>query len=86
MKKKGEWKPWTAEDRERLRQLAAIHSCDRAIAREMGRRPSAVSWQRRILRIRLSGPQYNRYSGASKVYVPERPEKVERLMRLAERA
>lgn len=52
---------WTEGDRERLRELAGRYSSDAEIAREMGRRPSAVGWQRRVMRVRLAGE-----SGAAK--------------------
>lgn len=98
---------WAPEDRKRLAELAAIHDSDYTIARIMVRKASAVSWQRRYLRIRLSGksnppgcaawlenvnqPFRRKRRTASDQNQKKKPvsnesgERVERLMRLAER-
>lgn len=46
---------WTPEDRKRLAELASQYGSDYTIAKMMGRKAPAVSWQRRSLRIRLGG-------------------------------
>ena len=85
-------KRWTEEDRQQLRELASIHRSDRAIAKIMGRTPSAVGWQRRDLRIRLTGESYQKISAARRLsridmkldVSRESHSIVDRLMELAE--
>ena len=84
MDKRDSHQKWTEEDREKLRQLASIHSSDVLIARAMGRTVTAVGWQRRVLRIKLTGERLRRHAGGRKKLVVsvEPPEQVERLMEL----
>ena len=85
-------KHWTEEDRQQLRELASIHRSDRAIAKIMGRTPSAIGWQRRDLRIRLTGEKYQKISSARRLSRIEQKldvgreshSIVDRLMELAE--
>ena len=85
-------KHWTEEDRQQLRELASIHRSDRAIAKIMDRTASAVGWQRRYLRIRLTGESYQKISAARRLSRIEQKldvsreahSAVDRLMELAE--
>lgn len=88
---------WTETDRQQLREMAAVCSSDRPIARAMGRTVTAVGWQRRFLRIRLANSSEeamanrNKWSGAERPAAQierlnvssEHNDRVERLMRLA---
>ncbi len=82
------YKRWTDADRQQLHDLAAQHVSDITIATVMGRTPSAVSWQRRYLRIRLSGNQQEKYAAAERLrrkpsISVEDANRVDRLMALA---
>lgn len=96
MAPRGPKQPWTDADRTWLRELAAVHSSDLTIARIMGRRPNAVSWQRRSLRIRLAGDPREKFNSANRKFYDPKPmappkfavesepmDRVERLMKLA---
>jgi hypothetical protein len=88
---------WTELDKQQLRELALLHVSDLPIAKIMRRTPSAVSWQRRFLRIRLSGKKREQFSAAGRSFniVPistnnrrfdvsrENQSAVDRLMQLA---
>jgi hypothetical protein len=68
---------WTEDDKDQLRELASKHISDIPIARIMGRTPTAVSWQRRYLRIRLAGNTHTSYSAVRRSFniVPIRTDK-----------
>lgn len=82
------YRKWTNADRAWLRELAALHGSDDAIAKIMERTASAVGFQRSKLRIRLCGTVQGRRSGIGSWQSPVRGEtdsRVERLLALAKR-
>jgi hypothetical protein len=98
MAPRGPKQPWTDADRTWLRELAAVHSSDLTIARIMGRKPNPVGWQRRVMRIKLTGNPREKFSAARPgfysppVLVPpkfnvssEREDRVAKMMALAGR-
>ena len=78
-----EYNKWSRNDRDRLRDLAAVHITDAGIAAEMGRSETSVGWQRRHLRIKLASGK--KVSGAKRDGLPynEPDRHVERLLSLA---